>query len=196
MSSLTARAGFMGARLAYVVVQMQGKVKRNVTRYTKEKGLFTEEQEQDAGYMVYFPRGHAIRIPDMDRLKRYNLDKKPRIINLQGLSDPNSTIGQLMMSQDQDDRAKAMDVLENHVIQLATADSGPILMQEQAVQHSSLRERAAQAVQLARELGTTIYGDTDDEPEPVVKKVTPKSGEILSKEPTLPNKRFGGRTGR
>lgn len=41
-----------------------------------------ETVKEDAGYMVYFPRGHSIRVRDDAELKRLGLDRNPH------LSDP------------------------------------------------------------------------------------------------------------
>lgn len=125
------QATMSGARLAFVVVPIEGTVRRPVHRYSKDKGVTVESAEQPGGFMVYFPRGHAIRIRDKEGLKQYKLDKKARIINLQGLNDPNSPIGQLMASQDEKVRQGAMVNLERQVIALATAKSGQTLLPEQ-----------------------------------------------------------------
>lgn len=123
-----------GARLSYVVVPIDGEVVRPVHRYSKDKGITVSNEKQPGGFLVYFPRGHAIRIRDKAELKRYKLDKKPRIINLQGLNDPNSAIGQLIASQDDAARQGAMVNLERQVMALATAQSGRVLMPEQVQQ--------------------------------------------------------------
>lgn len=129
---LTASAN--GARLAYVVVDLHqsvGTVKRPVTTWTKKDGLKTKMIEEPAGYLVYFPRGHVIRCKDKETLRQYGLDGQPPIINLQGLNDPNSPIGRMLMSQNEDARRGAMESMEKQVIRLATAKTGPVLMPEQ-----------------------------------------------------------------
>lgn len=123
-----------GARLAYVVVDLSetiGTVKREVTTYTKEKGLQTKMVEEPAGYLVYFPRGHVIRLKNKEELRRYGLDGRPPIINLEGLNDPRSPIGQVLFGQDDAARRGAMESLEKQVIRLATAMTGPVLLPEQ-----------------------------------------------------------------
>lgn len=120
-----------GARLEYVVVPIDGSVTRPVTKFVKGEGLVTKEVEQDGGFMVYFPRGHVLRLKDKESLVRYNLHKKPKIINIQGLADPNTPIGQLIGSQDERERTAAMQQLQREVIALATAHSGRTLMPEQ-----------------------------------------------------------------
>ena len=123
-----------GARLAYVVVDLHqsvGTVKRPVTTWTKKDGLKTKMVEEPAGYLVYFPRGHVIRCKDKETLRQYGLDGMPPIINLQGLNDPNSPIGRMLMSPNEDARRGAMESMEKQVIRLATAKTGPVLMPEQ-----------------------------------------------------------------
>jgi hypothetical protein len=126
--------GANGARLAYTVVDLSetiGTVKREIVTWTKREGLKRKMVEQPAGYLVYFPRGHVIRLPDKEALRQYGLDGRPPIVNLQGLNDPNSPIGRVLFGQDEDARRGAMDSLEKQVIRLATAKTGPVLMPEQ-----------------------------------------------------------------
>lgn len=122
-----------GARLSFVVVDLKdmGQIEREVVHFEKGKGLVREMKTQDAGYMVYFPRGHAIRIRNDEELRRYGFHREPRIINMTGLSDPNSPVGKMMMAQDDEIRKGAYADLEKMVIRLATAKSGNVLMPEQ-----------------------------------------------------------------
>lgn len=120
-----------GARLSFVVVALEGTVKRPVVTWTKKDGLKTKLVDKPAGFMVYFPRGHALRLEDEAALAKYGLNRKPQIINMQGLNDPNSPIGKLMMDQDAEVRQGAYVDLEQMVIRLATAKTGPVLMTEQ-----------------------------------------------------------------
>lgn len=129
--------GMNGARLAYVVVDLAetvGTVKREVVTWTKRDGLKKKMVEQPAGYLVYFPRGHVVRLADKEALRHYGLDGRPPIVNLQGLNDPNSPIGRMLLGQEEDARRGAMDTLEKQVIRLATAKTGPVLMPEQLEQ--------------------------------------------------------------
>jgi hypothetical protein len=126
--------GTQGARLAYVVVDLNetiGTVKREVTTWTKSGGLKRKMVEEPAGYMVYFPRGHGVRLRNKEELRQYKVDGPAPIINLQGLNDPNSPIGRMLMSQDENTRRGAMESMEKAVIRLATAKTGPVLMPEQ-----------------------------------------------------------------
>lgn len=127
--------GTQGARLAYVVVDLSesvGTVKREVITWTKKDGLKRKMQEEPAGYLVYFPRGHVIRFRDKEELRHYGLEEgKAPIVNLQGLNDPNSPIGRMLLSQDEGVRRGAMESMEKQVIRLATAKTGPVLMPEQ-----------------------------------------------------------------
>lgn len=119
-------ATMSGARLAYVVVPIEGTVHRPVHLWKKGKGVTVQNVEEPGGYLVYFPRGHVVRIRTKEDLRRYRLNMIPKIVNLQGLNDPNSPIGRLMMSQDEGGRALAMAELEKQVIRLAEAKSGRI----------------------------------------------------------------------
>jgi hypothetical protein len=134
-----------GARLSFVVRELQGKVKREVYRMVPNKRSATATGRQShemqkvimevpAGYMVYFPRGHVIRVRDKKTLAYYGLDRKPRIINMEGLADPNSPLGRMMSAQDDAARHGAMVDMERMVIQMATAKTGPILLNEQVIE--------------------------------------------------------------
>jgi hypothetical protein len=121
-----------GARLAYVVVKLNGKVKRDQTRYESGKGLVTVPTDEDAGYMVYFPRGHVVRFRTVQDLAHYNLrEGEAPIINMQGLSDPNSPLGRMLSAQDDATRKGAWKTMEDQVIKLATAKTGMVVMPEQ-----------------------------------------------------------------
>lgn len=119
-----------GARLAFVAKPLKGKVTRTVCKYVKGEGIVQEEVPVEAGYMVYCPRGHALRLTKK-KLKHYRLDREPPIINMQGLHDPNSPIGKMMTSQDATVRAKGYIDMEQAVMRLATAKTGPVLTPEQ-----------------------------------------------------------------
>lgn len=124
-----------GSRLEFVVVPLDGEVVRYHTRFEGKKkngatgrGLYKERVSEPAGFMVYFPRGHALRFRDMAELKRYRLNREPKFINLQGLNDPNSPIGKVLAAQDDKARAGAMKDLQQFVIDLATAKTGKELL--------------------------------------------------------------------
>jgi hypothetical protein len=141
-------ANMNGARLAYVVKKLEGTVKREKVRMhlVKKGSGRTRDQwemrkeliEEDAGYMVFFPRGHAMRVPTMKQLEHYNLARdgqllKPTVINMSEWANPNSPIGRLMMAQDNEGRAGAMADMETLLIRMATHQSGPRLMPEQFI---------------------------------------------------------------
>jgi hypothetical protein len=109
-----------GSRLAYVVVKQEGSVKREKHFWTKD-GIKKKLVDEDAGYLVYFPRGHAIRVKSMAMLRHYQLHKEPKIIQLEGLNDPNSPLGKMFMSQDPHLRQASYHELEQMVINLAEA---------------------------------------------------------------------------
>jgi len=124
-----------GARFSHVVVKIDAKVTRTAYKFEKDKKgmqhLVPYEKEQDGGFMVYFPRGHAIRIPNEEMLKHYGLHREPRIINMSGLHDPNSPVGKMLLAQDQETRDAGYEDLKKMVVRLATARSGNVLMPEQ-----------------------------------------------------------------
>lgn len=109
-----------GSRLAFVVVKQEGNVKREKCFWSKE-GIKKKLVDEDAGYLVYFPRGHAIRVRSLARLRHYQLHKEPPIIQLDGLNDPNSPLGKMFMSQDPMLRQASYRELEQMVIDLACA---------------------------------------------------------------------------
>jgi hypothetical protein len=109
-----------GSRLAFVVVKQEGEVKREKHFWTKD-GIKKKLVEEDAGYLVYFPRGHAIRLRSTAMLRHYRLHKKPQIIQLDGLNDPNSPLGRMFLSQDPQLRMASYHELEQMVINLAEA---------------------------------------------------------------------------
>jgi hypothetical protein len=132
MSDISMVRNRTGARLAYVVIHLKGTVKREQNRYEAGKGLQTVMVEEDAGYIVYFPRGHVVRLKDKDALAHYNLrEGEAPIINMQGLSDPNSPIGRMLSAQDDITRKGAWRSMEDQVIRLATAKTGTVIMPEQ-----------------------------------------------------------------
>lgn len=152
------QAAMTGARLAYVVRALEGTLTREKIKFVEtESGRHKDgskrvthamervPKEVPAGYMVYFPRGHALRLTEK-QLKQYNLDKRPKIVNLEGLNDPNSPIGQLLMEQTDEGRVKAFSELEDMVIKITVANSGPIQMPEQLEQMKARsRKRQEQA---------------------------------------------------
>jgi hypothetical protein len=109
-----------GSRLAYVVVKQDGAVKREKHYWSKD-GIKKKLIDEDAGYLVYFPRGHAIRVKSLAMLRHYQLHKEPRIIQLEGLNDPNSPLGKMFLSQDPHLRMASYRELEQMVINLAEA---------------------------------------------------------------------------
>lgn len=128
-----------GARLSYVVRKLEGDVTRQVCGIPKKgEGIVHTDRTQSAGYMVYFPRGHALRIPTMNALKHYGLDRKARIINVTDiLADPNSPLGRLISAQTDEERAQGMQDMENLVIRMATAKTGPLVLAEQVEQEAA-----------------------------------------------------------
>lgn len=124
-----------GSRLEFVVVPIEGTVKRLKYRFDGKtkggkggKGLVRELVEEPAGYMVYFPRGHVLRIRDKKTLRHHGLDREPHLISLKGLNDPNSAIGKLLSAQNDDERRAALGSLTIATQRLATAKTGDQLL--------------------------------------------------------------------
>ena len=130
-----------GSRLAFVVVKQDGSVKREKHYWTKD-GIKKKLVDEDAGYLVYFPRGHAIRIKSLAMLRHYQLHKEPKIIQLEGLNDPNSPLGKMFLSQDPHLRMASYRELEQMVINLAEA-RGKIEVQDYVPRDPDEDERAA-----------------------------------------------------
>lgn len=130
--------GMRGTRLEFVAVPIKEPVKRVVVslvpRGKNKDGKVTnhdwkrEVREQEGGYMVYFPRGHVLRIKNLKMLKFYGLDRQPRIINMEGLNDPNTPFGKFMSAQDAETRHNAWGEMEQKVIKAAQFKSGPHLL--------------------------------------------------------------------
>jgi hypothetical protein len=130
-----------GSRLAFVVVKQEGAVKREKHYWTKE-GIKKKLVDEDAGYLVYFPRGHAIRIKSLAMLRHYQLHKEPKIIQLEGLNDPNSPLGKMFLSQDPHLRMASYRELEQMVINLAEA-RGKVEVSDYVPRDPDEDERAA-----------------------------------------------------
>lgn len=120
------QAQLHGARLAYVVVPIEGEVQRRVNMWTKKGGLTDKYVNVPGGYLVYFPRGHVLRIKNREELRHYKLDRDPELIDLKGLHDPKSPMGKLMMAEDDATRKGAFVDLQQQVIRIATAATGKI----------------------------------------------------------------------
>lgn len=120
-----------GSRLSHVVVPLDGTLVRTVTVWNKKEGLIQKDKVVPGGFIVYFPRGHVLRVKNEKQLKHYGLDKKPRLISMAGLADPDSPLGKMMMAQDDAARQGAYQELEQAVMHMAIAKSGPTIMPEQ-----------------------------------------------------------------
>lgn len=126
---MSAAMQMSGTRLAYVVVQQEGEVERLYTIWDRKQKKYTREmREEPAGYLVYFPRGHVIRVKDLRTLRHYHLDKDAPIINMDGLADPNTPLGRLMLAQDTDARIRAMDDLKQMVVKMTESVAGRVTL--------------------------------------------------------------------
>lgn len=136
--------GFKGARLAFAVKELKGEVERDVITMTEKKvgkyrdgtdrivhEMVRSKRKVPAGFMVYCPRGHAIRVRNRADLAKYGLDRQANIINMDGMADPNSPLGKMMYAQDETARKGGFNDLQDAVVKMATVKSGAILMPEQ-----------------------------------------------------------------
>lgn len=130
---MSAAIQMSGTRLAYVVVPQEGVVTRQYTIWDKkQKKIVREAREEPAGYLVYMPRGHVIRIRDLKTLRHYKIDPdNAPLINLEGLADPRTPLGKLMLSQDADSRIKAMDELKMQVIRMTESVAGKVTVTDE-----------------------------------------------------------------
>lgn len=66
----------------YEVEELKGTVEITRVKRDSEAGKNVEETvEVDAGYMVYFPAGHSIRVADKEELKRLGFDQPAELID-------------------------------------------------------------------------------------------------------------------
>lgn len=74
-----------GQRLPYVVVPLEGVVKTIFRKFNRKTGKIESiEGEEPAGWLVFYPRGHYLRIRTAEELIRYGLNRKPAPISQDG----------------------------------------------------------------------------------------------------------------
>jgi hypothetical protein len=138
---MSAAIQMTGTRLAYVVVPQDGTCNRMYTLWDKkQKKIVRTLMEEPAGYLVYFPRGHVVRIKDLKTLRHYKLHNEAPLINLEGLQDPRTPLGKLMLSQDANARMHAMEELRQQVIQMTKAVAGEVVVAEDEELNEELME--------------------------------------------------------
>lgn len=120
------------ARLAYVVRRLEGTVVRKKHKWVPNKSgkggeLVAHDVEVPAGFMVYFPKGHAIRLTEKQLKDRGFAEPRGGFVSMEGLTtkDPMMVVEDRMMMQ------MEMRKLENMTIRLAIRRTGPLLMPEQ-----------------------------------------------------------------
>lgn len=77
---------------AFEVEKQEGTVLRTQRRYVLDKELSTPEKkrykmvdeqvEEPAGYLVFFPKGHAVHVSEVE-LKRLGFDRNPRLVHME-----------------------------------------------------------------------------------------------------------------
>lgn len=139
---MSAAIQMSGTRLAYVVVPQEGEVTRMYTIWDrKQKKIVRQPMTEPAGFLVYFPRGHVIRCKDLRTLRHYKIDPdNAPIISMEGLADPRTPLGKLMLAQDADSRIKAMDELKEQVIRMTKAVGGDVTVTEEETLDPELME--------------------------------------------------------
>lgn len=119
-----------GARLAYVVKKLEGTVKRTNYKFNRRIGKIEPyEVDEEAGFLVFFPQGHYLRIRTREDLVRYKINYKPPVISMNGLLDPNSPVGKLMSAQDEGQRTKAWEDMEADIAAIVRKRSGPMAVE-------------------------------------------------------------------
>jgi len=69
---------------AYEVHPFSGTTKRRVYGFDKKsRQLTVEEVDAEGGYMVYFPKGHSIRVFDDEHLKVLGFDQPAKLIDME-----------------------------------------------------------------------------------------------------------------
>lgn len=134
-----ARSRVNGARLAYVVREVPGTVTREiincVTKAKDRMGRATmvsfekKEVKVPGGYLVYFPRGHVLRIANREMLRHHGLDKPAPVISMKGLNDPDGPMAKLFRAQDDDARSQVFVDMEKEVIALTEAKCGKVTVE-------------------------------------------------------------------
>lgn len=120
------------ARLAFVVRKLPGTVEREKVKWVPNRGgkggtLVRTKVAVDAGYMVYFPKGHAIRLTE-SQLAHYGLSPNSGVfVSMEGLVPMDKTV----QIENQRIMGAGFEALEAMTIRLATKRTGPVLMPEQ-----------------------------------------------------------------
>lgn len=120
------------ARMAYVVRRIPTKVTRRKCHWVPNKSgkggeLVFKDVEVEGGFMVYFPKGHAIRLT-AKQLTHYGLtERRGNFVSMSGLTPQD----EMMMVEDRSLMQTHMENIENMTIRLATKRTGPLLMPEQ-----------------------------------------------------------------
>src|SRR3990167_7295800 len=68
---------------AFEVEKLEGTREHVILKPDKDNGGFTKETVKiDAGYNVYFPRGHSIRVSEAE-LQRMGLNRDPALVDME-----------------------------------------------------------------------------------------------------------------
>lgn len=127
------QAGMVGERLAYVVVPVGKRLTRYHTHMVKGEGLKHVPYSAPGGFMVYFPRGHVLRM-SAKALREYHLTRDAKVVSLDKMFSKRSALYRMLQAQDEPTRAenfqRTFTDLQKLGIRLATAKTGPMLLDE------------------------------------------------------------------
>ena len=79
---------------AFEVEKLEGTRTKTIHTPKKGGGFDLQEVKIDAGYMVYFPRGHSIRVDEAE-LKRSGFDRDPRLVDMKTGEEAENPSGML-----------------------------------------------------------------------------------------------------
>lgn len=71
-------------RPAFTVKKLDGKASREILSFDKSGKKVVNTVEEDAGYLVKFPKGHSIRVRSDADMKRLGFDRTVPLINDEG----------------------------------------------------------------------------------------------------------------
>jgi hypothetical protein len=125
-----------GPRLAYVVRELRGTVKRPkyeppLTKAQREADPKARQDnanlrrmtEVEAGFMVFTPTGASYRLTKK-QLIRQGFDRPPTILNREAAKDAKTPAGRFLLAIYEKDRVAAYEEMENEVIRHCSGRAG------------------------------------------------------------------------
>jgi len=124
----TSSESLKGPRLEFVVREIPGTIKRQVTNPPPSarqreadpslEGKTNNEREQvvlPAGFMVYLPSGHCYRMGQKELIRR-GFHRQPNVLNREQATDVSTPAGRFMLAIHDADRKRAYQEMEDEVI--------------------------------------------------------------------------------